>query len=195
MDNLNTLADPVVHLDFSWGLDHGTWSVLCRMFPTAEIPVVQLSLDFDQPPDFHFRLGRQLTFLRSDGVLVIGSGNMVHNLRAMARQDEGFDWAVAAGGKMKALIAAGDHHALIDYPLRGDSARLAIPTREHYLPLLYTLAMQEPSDRLSFFCEWVTLGSISMRSYRGAPDAAAKRQASGVTRLSVECTDLFGPFI
>lgn len=158
------IPTPVIHLDFSWGLDHGTWSVLCHMFPEADIPVVQLSLDFDRPPEFHYRLGASLAHLREAEVLVIASGNMVHNLRDMAWQDDAFDWALAADAEMHGLIRRGDHQALIDYPQKGVHARRAIPTSEHYLPLLYVLAMQEPADRLSFFCESVTLGSISMRS-------------------------------
>ena len=158
------ITDPPIQLDSDWGLDHGAWSVLCRMFPAADIPVVQLSLDAALPPDAHYRLGRQLAPLRRQGVLVVGSGNMVHNLGVMTWRDEAFDWALAADEAMKSLIAAGDHPALIAYPKTGMHASLAIPTREHYLPLLYILAMQEGTDSLSFFCEAVTLGSISMRS-------------------------------
>ncbi len=158
------MADPAIFLDFSWGLDHGTWSVLCHMFPEAHIPVLQLSLDFNQPPAFHYQLGRKLKYLRSQGILVIGSGNMVHNLRVMTWQETAYDWAAAFDARLAALINAGDHPSLIDYPNLGEHAALAIPTSEHYLPLLYILAMQDKSDRLSFFCDKVTLGSISMRS-------------------------------
>lgn len=158
------ISDPEVHLDFGWGLDHGAWSVLCRMFPGADIPVVQLSLDFDQPPEFHYRLGKKLAVLRRHGVLVLGSGNMVHNLGTMVWRDTAFDWARDVDARLKSLITDGNHMALIDYPNLGDYAGLAIPTNEHYLPLLYILAMQDHSDRLFFFCDSVTLGSISMRS-------------------------------
>ncbi len=160
------VSDPVIHLDFSWGLDHGTWSVLCRMFPKADIPVIQLSLDFDKPPEFHYQLGQKLKYLRKQGVLIIGSGNMVHNLRVMKWQDSAYDWALEFDAKLKALIQAGDHQALIAYQTLGDNARLAIPTNEHYLPLLYILAMQEKRGEITFFCEKVTLGSISMRSFK-----------------------------
>lgn len=161
-----TLSDPVVHLDFNWGLDHGTWSVLCRMFPDAEIPVLQLSLDFNQPPEFHYQLGRRLKYLRNQGVLIIGSGNMVHNLGRMVRQDTAFDWARDFDSRLADLIQAGDHPALVDYPAIADSAPLAVPTNEHYLPLLYVLALREKTDKISFFCEKVTLGAISMRSLK-----------------------------
>jgi 4,5-DOPA dioxygenase extradiol len=159
-----TITIPEIHLDFSWGLDHGTWSVLGRLFPAADIPVMQLSLDFDQPAAFHYQLGRQLKYLRGEGILVLGSGNMVHNLGMMKWEDGAFDWARRFDATLADRIAAGDHQSLIDYHSLGPDARLAIPTNEHYLPLLYVLAMQEPSDKLTFFCDQVTLGSISMRS-------------------------------
>ena len=158
------IGDPLIHLDFSWGLDHGTWSVLSRMFPQADIPVVQISLDFDQSPDFHYRLGKQLKYLRSCGVLIVGSGNMVHNLRSVVWDDTAFDWARDFDSRLKALILAGDHQSLIDYEKIADTATMAIPTNEHYLPLLVVLALQDTVDKLDFFCEKVTLGSISMRS-------------------------------
>jgi len=160
------VAGAVVHLDFSWGLDHGTWAVLSRMFPEANIPVVQMSLDFDQPPAFHYQMGQRLKFLRSQGVLILGSGNMVHNLRAMVWEDTAFDWATDFDAKLAARILAGDHQAIVDYDTLGSRADLAIPTNEHFLPLLYVLALQEKSDTLSFFCDKVTLGSISMRSLK-----------------------------
>ena len=160
------IRSPVIHLDFNWGLDHGTWSVLCRMFPQADIPVVQVSLDFDQPPDFHYRLGQKLKYLRRHGVLVMGSGNMVHNLRAMVWEDTAFDWALDFDAILSGLILAGDHQALISYEDLGEHASMAIPTNEHFLPLLYILAMQEDTDGIEFFCEKLTLGSISMRSLR-----------------------------
>ena len=155
-----------VVLDEALGLDHGTWSVLCRMFPAADIPVVQLSLDHDQPPAFHYALGQELRALRRQGILIIGSGNMVHNLGVMAWQDEPFDWAQEMDAKMAQLILAKKHVALVDYEALGPSARLAIPTNEHYLPLLYVLALQEDDDQVSFFSERVTLGSISMRGVK-----------------------------
>lgn len=160
------VGDPVVHLDFDWGLDHGTWSVLCRMFPAADIPVLQLSLDRGQPPDFHYRLGQRLNYLRSQDILVIGSGNMVHNLGVMAWDNSAFDWALDFDAKLAEQILTGEHQPLIDYTSMGEIARMAIPTNEHFLPLLYILAMQEKTDTITFFCEQVTLGSISMRSLK-----------------------------
>lgn len=164
-DIKQTLTDPVVHLDFSWGLDHGTWSVLTWMFPEADIPVLQLSLDFDQPPAYHYQLGCKLGYLRRQGVLVLGSGNMVHNLRMVKWEDTAFDWAAAFDARLADLILRGDHAALVDYQ-HLENARWAIPSNEHYLPLLYILAMQEAFETPVFFCEKVTLGSISMRSLK-----------------------------
>ncbi|CAB5107836.1 Uncharacterized protein ygiD [Olavius algarvensis associated proteobacterium Delta 3] len=158
------ISDTVVHLDYGWGLDHGSWSVLGRMYPEADIPVLQLSLDFDQPPAFHYRLGRNLKHLRRQGVLIMGSGNMVHNLRVSRWDDTAFDWAKEFDAKLAALILEGDHSALVSYETLGSTAPKAIPTNEHFLPLLYVLAQQEQSDTISFFCKKVTMGSISMRS-------------------------------
>mgnify|MGYP003607789391 FL=1 len=151
--------------DRSWGLDHGAWSVLCRMYPRADVPVVQLSLDAGAPPYFHYELGRELAPLRRQGVLIMGSGNMVHNLGVMAWQDEGFEWAVECDAAMARLIEAGDHDALVEYE-ELPHARLAIPTEEHYLPLLYVLGAMEPGEGVSFFNGRVTLGSVSMRGFR-----------------------------
>jgi 4,5-DOPA dioxygenase extradiol len=148
--------------DRSWGLDHGAWSVLCRMYPRADVPVVQLSIDAGAPPSFHYELGRELAPLRREGVLILGSGNMVHNLGVMAWQEEGFDWAVECDAAMARLIAEGNHQALIDYETI-PHVRQAIPTEEHYLPLLYVLGAMHEKDPVSFFNDRVTLGSISMR--------------------------------
>src|ERR1035438_6351910 len=155
-----------VELDSEWGLDHGAWSVLCRMFPDADVPVVQLSLDRRNHPAFHYELGRQLRGLRKKGVLIVGSGNMVHNLREMAWEDTAYDWALEFDAQMKELILSGDHKAIVDYAKLGRSARLAVPTLEHYLPLLYLLGAQDKADNVGFFADKVTLGSMSMRSVR-----------------------------
>jgi 4,5-DOPA dioxygenase extradiol len=159
-----SISDPRVQLDQSWGLDHGAWSVLCRMFPEAKIPVVQLSLDRSLSPQAHYDLGRQLRALRHRGVLIVGSGNIVHNLRRINWDGGAFDWALEFDDTMRRLILAGDHAAIINYPDLGQAARLAIPTNEHFLPLLYILAQQEQDEDVRFFAEQVTLGSLSMRS-------------------------------
>lgn len=152
---------------YSWGLDHGAWSVLRRMYPEADIPVVQLSLDRSQHPRFHYDLGAELSRLRSEGVLILGSGNIVHNLRLLQwGAAEPYPWAAEFDRQATELIQAGEHDRLVAYPALGEAARLAIPTSEHYLPLLYVLALQQPGEPASFFAEGLTLGSISMRSLR-----------------------------
>jgi 4,5-DOPA dioxygenase extradiol len=160
------LRESGAELDSEWGLDHGAWSVLCQMYPKADVPVVQLSLDERKQPASHYGLGRELRGLRRKGVLIMGSGNIVHNLREMAWEDTAFDWAREFDSKMKDLILSGDHKAIIDYSKLGRSARLAVPTLEHYLPLLYVLGAQDKPDSVGFFADKVTLGSLSMRSVR-----------------------------
>lgn len=154
-----------IKLDESWGLDHGTWSVLCRLFPRADVPVIQLSLDRTQSPAFHYALGKELRELRRRGVLIIGSGNMVHNL-GMAIFDDAtaYDWAIDFDNTLKRLIETGDHSQIVQYEKLGTAARLSIPTNEHYLPLLYVLALQDANEPLKFFADRVTFGSLSMRS-------------------------------
>ncbi len=159
-----TVQKVPVNLDQSWGLDHGTWSVLCRMFPQADIPVIQLSLDRTQAAGFHYELGKELRALRNKGVLIVGSGNIVHNLRVMQWEDRAFDWAIEFDERVRGLIASGDHRSIVGYDKLGQAARLSIPTNEHYLPLLYILALQDQKDQIRFFADRVTLGSISMRS-------------------------------
>ncbi len=161
-----TVCSAQVGPDYDWGLDHGAWSVLGRLFPDADIPVVQLSLDRTQGPDFHYDLGKELKPLRRKGVLIVGSGNAVHNLGLVAWQDVAYDWALEFDDKIKQLILSGDHRALVRYDQLGRAARLAVPTNEHYLPLLYALAVQDRDDHVSFFADKVTMGSISMRSLR-----------------------------
>jgi len=161
-----SLSNVSVRLERSWGLDHGAWSVLHRMFPEADIPVVQLSLDRTQPPLFHYSLAKHLIGLRRRGVLILGSGNMVHNLRMAVVQDGAFDWASEFDERLQKLILDGNHQAIVDYPSLGPSARLAVPTNEHFLPLLYTLGVQEPKEPVRFFADRVTYGAISMRSVR-----------------------------
>lgn len=159
-----TVRGAKVGLDSERGLDHGAWSVLRRMFPEADIPVVQLSLDRAKAPAFHYELGKGLAGLRREGVLVIGSGNIVHNLGMIVREDDAYDWAVEFDETMKRLILSGSHDAIVHYPDLGRAARLSVPTNEHFLPLLYVLALQGKEDGVRFFTDRVTLGSISMRS-------------------------------
>ena len=152
--------------DETWGLDHGAWSVLCRLLPQANLPVIQLSLDRTQGPAYHYQLGQELRGLRRKGVLIIGSGNIVHNLGAMTWQDQAYDWAIEFDEYIKNLLETGQHQGIIEYRQAGRSAQLAVPTNEHYLPLLYILAGQEEDDNLTFFADRVTFGSISMRSVK-----------------------------
>ncbi len=152
--------------DYSWGLDHGTWSVLCRMYPQANIPVVQLSLDRSQGNAYHYKLGHLLTQLRQEGMLIIGSGNIVHNLRLMVWQDTAFDWATEYDQKVKEWILEENHEAIIHYEKHGKPALLAVNSAEHYLPLLYILGLRQPGEPASFFAEKLWGGSLSMRCVR-----------------------------
>jgi 4,5-DOPA dioxygenase extradiol len=156
-----------VRLDEGWGLDHGTWSVLCHVYPEADIPVVQLSLDETQPAAFHFEIGQKLAPLREEGVLIVGSGNVVHNLHAYAwgqHMPEPYDWAARFEKEARAMLLAGDNKLLIDYERLGADALLSIPTPDHYLPLLYVIGTRQESEALSFPVEGVDGGSISMLS-------------------------------
>jgi len=161
-----TLHDAAVQPDLTWGLDHGTWSVLRRMFPAADIPVVELSLDYTKSPQEHYALGKELGALRRRGVLIVGSGNMVHNLRLVQWEDTAYDWALEFDALLKERILAGDHAAIVQYSQFGRIATLSVPTLEHFLPLLYPLAAQAEEEPVSFFADKVTLGSISMCSVR-----------------------------
>lgn len=153
-----------VRLDPDRGLDHGAWSVLVAMYPEANVPVVQLSLDTTRPGVFHYALGQELSPLRDEGVLIIGSGNIVHNLRMFSFQNpEPMDWATFCDEEIKRRIVARDHEALMSYETLGPCAMLAVPTPEHFYPLLYVLALQEEGEQLSFFNSAV-ISSISMTS-------------------------------
>mgnify|MGYP001034768258 CR=1 FL=1 len=149
--------------DQGWGLDHGSWSVLCRMYPQANIPVVQLSLNREHPAPFHYALGKELTGLRDEGILILGSGNMVHNLRLISWNGSAFDWADEYDRKLKAWILAGEHEEIVNYEHHGEAAELSVNSAEHYLPLLYTLGTQQHGDSVTFYNEKVVMGSISMR--------------------------------
>ncbi len=158
------LEDEKIHLDIERGLDHGAWSVLQPMYPSADIPVLQLSLDRTRSAIAHYEFAKKLRPLREQGVLIIGSGNIVHNLRVFNfEQTQPYDWATVFDQMVKNCILQKDHAALCNYPLFGQMAALSIPTAEHYLPLLYILALQQDDDALEFFNEEV-MSSISMRS-------------------------------
>jgi 4,5-DOPA dioxygenase extradiol len=152
--------------DLTWGLDHGTWSVLARLFPKAEIPVVQLSLDVDKNSQAHYDLGRKLKPLRDEGILILGSGNIVHNLRTVVFEDIAYDWALAFDGMVKQWILDKNHQSIINYHKLGREAALSINSAEHYKPLLYVLGAQDQGEPVSFFTEKVWGGSVSMRSLR-----------------------------
>jgi len=160
-----------VGMDHEWGLDHGTWTIIRHMYPNADIPVLQLSIDFTRHADDHFELAREIRELRKRGDLIIGSGNMVHNLRLVAwdKLDEdayGFDWALHMNETFKGLIRNGAYDKLIKYEQLGREAMLAIPTPDHYLPLIYTLGLKKEKDQLSFFNDKAIGGSVTMTSVR-----------------------------
>ncbi|MGZ6249477.1 MAG: 4,5-DOPA-extradiol-dioxygenase [Syntrophales bacterium] len=160
------LLEPLaVGRDMQWGLDHGTWSVLYHVFPHADIPVIQLSIDNLQPAAFHYEIGKRLVPLRDEGVLIIGSGNLVHNLHAYAwgqRNMEPFDWAVEFEQLVCKLVLAHEDRSLIEYEELGSNAMLSIPTPEHYLPLLYVIGLRRKNERVSFPVQGVDGGSVSM---------------------------------
>jgi 4,5-DOPA dioxygenase extradiol len=163
------LAPAPVGLDERWGLDHGAWSVLCHVFPEADVPVVQLSIDETRASSFHYELAKRLAPLRDEGVLIVGSGNLVHNLHAYAwgrHVVEPLDWAARFDARARELLAANDHAPLVNYESLGRDATLSAPTPEHYLPLLYVVAQQRDGDEISFPVEGFDGGSISMLSVR-----------------------------
>lgn len=154
-----------VDSDEQWGLDHGTWSVLCHVFPRADIPVVQLSIDETKPARFHYEIGKRLAPLRDEGILIIGSGNLVHNLHAYGwgrRPVEPFDWAIRFEQQVRESLLAGDDRSLIDYESLGHDAMLSVPTPDHYLPFLYVIALRHQGEAMNFPVEGVDGGSISM---------------------------------
>ena len=159
-----------VHLDDKWGLDHGAWTVIKHLFPDADVPVIQLSLDYKMTPQQHYELAQQLKKLREKGVLIVGSGNMVHNLRKVdfrkINENYGYDWAIEADSKMKKWILEGNHQNLIDFNKQGKAFNLAIPTPEHYLPLLYTLGLKDEKDSTTIFNDSPLGGSLTMTSIK-----------------------------
>ena len=157
---LHVIADP------QRGLDHGSWSVLKHLFPKAQIPVLQLSIDRTKPPVWHYELGRQLRVLRDEGVLLVGSGNVVHNLRQVRFEEQAvaFPWAIAFNRTVRAAIEQRDHNTVIDYVKQGEAAALSVPTPDHYLPLLYVLGASDVTDAIHIDVDDVVLSSISMMS-------------------------------
>ena len=164
------VPENTVHLDDKWGLDHGSWTVIKHLFPNADVPVIQLSLDYRLSAQQHYELAQQLKRLREKGVLLIGSGNMVHNLRRIdfskINTHFGYDWAIEADQKMKQWILAEDHQSLIDFRKQGKAFDLSIPTPEHYLPLIYTLALKDKNDKTTIFNDNPLGGSITMTSVK-----------------------------
>jgi 4,5-DOPA dioxygenase extradiol len=157
--------------DHKWGLDHGAWSVIKHLYPEADVPVIQMSLDYDKAPQYHYDLMKELSVLRDKGVLIIGSGNMVHNLRLVDWNNfnvdnHAFDWAKEADEKMRDFILNSKHQQLINYRSNGKAFELAIPTPEHFLPLLYVLSLQGKNDEISLFNDKAVAGSLTMTSVK-----------------------------
>ena len=159
-----------VGLDDKWGLDHGAWSVIKHLYPNADIPVIQMSIDYSQTPQYHYELAQQIKSLREKDVLIIGSGNIVHNLGKVEwkRLNEtfGYDWAIEANDKMKKFILEGNHKELINFRSQGKAFDLAIPTPEHYLPLLYSLALQDKNEEVKLFNDKAVAGALTMTSVK-----------------------------
>lgn len=160
-----------VELDDKWGLDHGAWTVIMHMYPNADVPIVQMSLDYYKTPQAHYELAKELTTLRKKGVLIIGSGNLVHNLRMLAWDkfnvdNYAYDWTMEANDKMKEYILTENVNNLINYEINGSAFKLAIPTPEHYLPLLYTLGLKQKNEEIAFFNDKAVAGSLTMTSVK-----------------------------
>ena len=166
----NSIKSTTVGLDLDeWGFDHGSWSVVKPMFPNADIPLLQLSIDYYKPPQYHYDLAKELASLRKKGVLIIGSGNMVHNLGMATFHNmngDGFDWAIEMNEIFKKHITEGNHQPLIDYRTLNKAATLAIPTPDHYYPLLYSLALQGKDEKVRIFNDKAMAGSLTMTSVR-----------------------------
>ncbi|WP_205501505.1 4,5-DOPA-extradiol-dioxygenase [Rufibacter psychrotolerans] len=168
-ETVDLIKSAHVELDHDWGLDHGTWTIIRHMYPEANIPVLQLSIDYTKGPQYHYDLAKELQALRRKGVLIAGSGNMVHNLRMMnwaMINGGGYDWTHSMNEKFKELILNRDHQPLIHYQTLGKEALLAIPTVEHYLPLMYTLGLQGKDEEASFFNDKMVGGSLTMTSVK-----------------------------
>lgn len=163
---ISAVKSTVVHEDFEWGLDHGAWSVLKNMYPKANVPVFQMSIDYEKPPLYHFNLAKEFYELRRKGILIVASGNVVHNLGILSwdHKIKVYDWALEFDSLVKKSIEDNNPTPLIDYQKLGKLATIAHPTNDHYLPLMYTLGLRDKTDTIQFFNETFDLGSISMRS-------------------------------
>ena len=165
------LNPTLVELDEKWGLDHGAWSVLKHLYPNADVPVIQMSIDYTQSAQYHFELAKKLQSLRNKGILIIGSGNIIHNLRLVDfanfnKVDYGFDWAIEARAKSNAFLLDGNFQALIDYEKQSKAFQLAIPTPDHYLPLIYAVGLKNANEEISLFNDKLLAGSLSMTSVK-----------------------------
>ncbi len=169
-DIKSSLPDTEIGLNENWGLDHGAWSVIRNLFPEANVPVIEMSLDYTKSPQDHYKLAQELYYLRANGVLIVGSGNIVHNLGMLAwdknETDFGFDWALKANETLKKLILNGNHNDLIDYPRLGREIQLAVPTPDHYLPMLYSLALKKDNEPIQIFNDKAVMGSLTMTSFQ-----------------------------
>lgn len=171
LETKQLLLPTETELDHEWGLDHGAWSVIKHLYPEADIPVIQMSIDYSKPAQFHFDLAQKLSALRHKGILIIGSGNIVHNLRLvdfynMNKDNYGFDWAIEARATVNDFLIDGNFQPLIDFEKQNKALQLAIPTPEHYLPLIYTLGLKEKNEELSLFNDKLVGGSLSMTSVK-----------------------------
>jgi 4,5-DOPA dioxygenase extradiol len=166
----NIVTGTTIELDDKWGLDHGSWTVIKHLYPKANVPVIQMSLDYTKPAQYHYDLAKELASLREKGVLIVGSGNMVHNLGMMAwdklSEPYAFDWAIEVSEKMKSYILNGDHQKLIEYKKNGKAFDLAIPTPDHYLPLIYAMALKNENETVSLFNDEPLAGSLTMTSVK-----------------------------
>lgn len=169
--HISSIVQNQIHLDYDWGLDHGTWSILVHMFPKADIPVIQLSIDYTKSPEEHYKLGQELSQLRDEGVLIFGSGNTIHNLRAMYVEDGDFnkelahDWATEFNNKVKDSLLKNDYQSLINYQSFTPNWRMSVPTPDHYSPILYLLGTQREEDDIALFNDKIIAGAIGMTSF------------------------------
>jgi 4,5-DOPA dioxygenase extradiol len=171
LETKELLLPTEVELDDTWGLDHGAWSVIKHLYPEANIPVIQLSIDYSKPPEYHFELAKQLSDLRYKGILIVGSGNIVHNLRLVDypnfdKDNYGYDWAIEAREVVNNYLLDANFKPLLEYEKQSKALRLAIPTPEHFLPLIYTLGLKDKKDKLHLFNDKLVAGSLSMTSVK-----------------------------